>query len=168
MKRGKSSTEKKTAESIATQFGNAVEEAEFLALKMGFQALKKSEGKDKISCADNRKLLGSVNIDDDCRQAYPNSSRWDYLVGISQGNKPVAHYIEVHTANSREVSRLKKKLRWLKDFVAAQEKLHMLDAKYYWVASGRIKIPSHTPQYRALVALRKQGLTGPVKSLTLL
>ena len=55
-----------------------------------------------------------------------------------------------------------------KSFISAQAKLRKLDSKFYWLASGAIKIPQNTPQYRLLNSkLRKMGLRGPTSFLTL-
>jgi hypothetical protein len=44
-----------------------------------------------------------------------------------------------------------------------------MDREYHWVASGRINIPQHVPQYRLLkTTLRKAGLRGPFERLVLI
>jgi len=51
---------------------------------------------------------------------------------------------------------------------APQKNLAALDREYHWVASGRINIPKHVPQYRILnTTLKKAGLHGPVEHLVL-
>jgi hypothetical protein len=82
----------------------------------------------------------------------------------------VAHYIEVHSAETSEVAEIERKLDWLERFLQddAQRGLAALPRAYHWVASGRINIPQHTPQYKKLqTSLRKRGLNGPIKSLVL-
>ena len=62
------------------------------------------------------------------------------------------------------------KLRWLRDYLHAEPQCELADLKreIYWVASGPVNIPRHTPQFRKMnTTLRKRGLKGPVKSLRL-
>jgi hypothetical protein len=141
-----------------------------LVLKPGLQAIKKGEGRGQIVAENNRRLLGSAAIDDDCRRAYPKDHRWDYVIGYERANKAISYFVEVHSAETSEVSTVDKKLRWLRDFLlqAPQKKLAALDPEYHWVASGRINIPKHVPQYRILnTTLKKAGLHGPVEHLVL-
>ena len=102
--------------------------------------------------------------------AYPNDSRWDYVVGYRRSKKAVAHFIEVHSAEASDVSKIQEKLEWLRGFLQeeAQGSLAALSREFHWVASGRINIPKHLPQFKRLqTTLRKAGLRGPAKQLTL-
>jgi len=141
-----------------------------LRLRDGFQAIKKSEGKGQISAANPGQVLGSVAIDDDCRAEHQNASRWDYVAGYDRNGQAVAHFIEVHSAETSEVAVVEKKFDWLQEYLgsAGHEQLRSLPAAYHWVASGRINIPQHLPQYKKLqTTLRKRGLRFPVKFLVL-
>lgn len=154
----------------AETFSDVVNACPPLQCRKGLQAIKRSEGKGKISGEDARKILGSVSLEDDCKGMHPNSNLWDYLVGYERSNAVVAHYIEVHPAETSEVALIEKKLDWLERFLQddAQRGLVSFPREYHWVASGRINIPQHTPQYKKLqTSLRKRGLNGPVKSLVL-
>ena len=159
------------AKTPAAQFSDAIEEAEYLQLKVGLQAIKSGEGKGQISATDPACLLGSVMIDDDCKKPpFAKDPRWDYVIGYRRGHDAVAHFVEVHSAETSNVSDINKKLRWLRDFLerAHQKKLKALTREYHWVASGRVNIPKHLPQFRFLKAtLGKLGLKGPVKTLAL-
>jgi hypothetical protein len=151
-------------------FRDAIAMCKPLRLRDGLQAVKKGEGKDRISARDPARLLGSVNIDDDCRATYPNDSRWDYAIGYDRNGQAIAYFIEVHSAETTEVSTVEKKFQWLLDFLAAEghERLQTLPAEFYWVASGRVNIPPHLPQYKKLhVTLRKRGLKFSGKNLIL-
>jgi hypothetical protein len=153
----------------ASRFHAAVDAADHLQWRAGLQAVKPGEGKGLIS-ANAAHLLGGACIDHDCRAAHPRSARWDYVIGVERSAKPVAHFIEVHSAETCEVSKMADKLAWLRTYLEApaQSLLAKLQREYHWVASGRINIPKNTPQYRALNSnLRKLGLKGPVKHLTL-
>lgn len=141
-----------------------------LDLKPGLQAIKKAQGGGQIVPDDAQCLLGSAAIDDDCLASDPQANRWDYVIGYGRGSKAIAYFVEVHSAETTEVSKVEKKLRWLQDFLLRppQEKLAALEREYHWVASGRINIPQHTPQFKRLNStLKKMGLRGPVKHLTL-
>lgn len=151
-------------------FQQAVDTAEHLQWHDGLQAVKKSEGGGQIVARDHDRLLGGACIDDDCKSAYPTANRWDYVIGYRRANKPVAYFIEVHSAETSEVSVVEKKLAWLRLFLSADEQasLARLDREIHWVASGRIAIPKHTPQFRRLNStLRALGLKGPTRSLEL-
>jgi hypothetical protein len=142
-----------------------------LALKPGLKAIKKREGHGKIVAESPKRLLGSAAVDDDCRASDPHGNRWDYLIGYERSSKAFAYFIEVHSAETSEVSTMGKKLRWLRDFLlkAPQKKLAALDHEYHWVASGRVNIPKNTPQFRIVkTTLRKAGLRGPVERLVLI
>ena len=144
-------------------FEQAIEAAEHLNLIAGLGAVKRGEGRDRISVEPER-LLGSVNIDDDCRGAYPSASRWDYVIGWRSEGRECAVFVEVHSAETSDVSKVEKKLSWLIDFLnrESQAKLHALPRQIHWVASGRVNIPRHLPQFKKLqTTLRAKGLSGP-------
>ena len=152
-------------------FGQAIEQSDHLQLQNGLTAIKRREGKGRIIADDPRRVLGSSNIDDDCRQAAPGASRWDYVIGYNRSGKTVAYFIEVHSAITSQVSKIEKKLNWLTHEFLGHEnnaKLAALPKEIHWIASGRVKIPKHTRQYRVLTTtLRKKGLQGPSEHLTL-
>jgi len=165
------SRRRKSKSKAQRRFDQAVLDAEWIASVRGLGAIKKSEGKKRVSVAQEIALLGSADIDGACRDVHPQANRWDYLVGVERSGEPVVHYVEVHSAETSEVSVLEKKLAWLRgEYLgrAAQEKLKTLTSEFHWVASGRVNIPKTTPQYRYLsVTLRSRGLQGPVTSLEL-
>lgn len=151
-------------------FRDAVASCKPLQLHDGLQAVKKGEGKDRISPKDTARLLGSVNIDDDCRGTHPNDNRWDYAIGYDRNGQAIVYFIEVHSAETTEVSTVEKKFLWLLDFLAADKhrQLKALPAEFLWVASGRVNIPPHLPQYKKLhVTLRKRGLRFSGKGIVL-
>jgi len=161
----------KAASPKTAAFALAVEAAEHLTLVDGLGAITGSEGKGQI-VPGNATVESSVAVDEDCREAYPNHARWDYLVGATKpkATLPHAFFIEVHSAETSEVSKMEAKLDWLLQFLARpkQAALAKLPRSFHWVASGRINIPRHLPQYKKLVVtLRKRGLLGPHKQLTL-
>jgi hypothetical protein len=154
---------------VSTSFSHAVERAEHLRLRAGLAAVTKAEGKERIEAA-GAVILGSVDIDDDCRSAFPNHNRWDYVVGVARSNRQLAYFIEVHSAESSAVSKMEKKLRWLLEYLQRpkQTELQRLSREIHWVASGRVNIPKHVPQFKRLqTTLRPAGLQGPTTRLTL-
>lgn len=133
-------------------FKKAVETTEDIKLcyKEGLTALGKYSAKVSVS---NLKLLqGSVDIDKCTSSKYPNSNRWDYAFSYDGE----VFFVEVHSANSREVSTVLRKLQWLKDWLNEEaSEINKLKAKnkqtYYWIQSKRFAIPKTSPQYRAAI-----------------
>ena len=79
-------------------------------------------------------------------------------------------FVEVHSANTHGVTEMEKKLDWLNTFMNRDGNIELsrLPREYHWVASGKVRIPKHVPQYRHLQTLKRQkGLHGPVKHLEL-
>ena len=107
---------------------------------------------DKIKVPDQGKIDGSLDIDAATEKRYPDATRWDYAL-CYDGE---VFYIEVHSAITSEVSRMIRKLQWLKTWLPSKApEIHNLTAKnkqpYYWVQSSNCNIPKHTPQYRMVV-----------------
>jgi hypothetical protein len=81
-----------------------------------------------------------------------------------------ACFVEVHQAETSGVSDVEKKLSWLIDFLNRdpQSALRSLPREIYWIASGRVNIPKHVPQYKRLnTTIRARGLSGPLTRLNL-
>jgi hypothetical protein len=153
----------------AVTFQRAVEQADHLRFVPGLDAIKRGEGRGRIS-VDPNAALGSTAIDADCKSACPNASRWDYAIGARLDGREHAFFVEVHSAETSGVSEVEKKLAWLLDFLRCsnQAALNSLPRRFHWVASGRVNIPKHVPQYKKLtVTLRRKGLLGPDTSLAL-
>ena len=160
----------KEEDAAALAFRHALDAASHLQWKAGLQAIKKSEGGGQIEGAAPNALLGSAAIDEDCLKAHPSASRWDYVIGYRRNKKAIAYFVEVHSAETSQVSKIESKLRWLREFLLeeTQSELAHLPREIHWVASGRINIPKHLPQFKRLeTTLRKLGLKGPTKQLVL-
>jgi hypothetical protein len=114
------------------------------------------------------RILGSINLDGALCQRYPNEPRWDYGIGIQKGNKPYAIWVEVHPANTSNVSEVLLKLRWLKGWLSGQAtQLHALtppQRAYHWIATDGVHITSNSPEARQLA---QAGLTMPREVLKL-
>lgn len=115
--------------------------------RYGLQAL--GVNAQRITAQDTRKLEGSVDIDACTQSLYPNEARWDYAVGYD--NK--VYFIEIHPADTSNVKEMIKKAEWLNKWLTQKAPaLNSLAANkvLYWIASGRQKILSNSPQSRKL------------------
>ena len=115
--------------------------------KIGLQAL--GANSKKVSVKRTKELLGSVDIDSCTQKIYPGDARWDYAVGYRQE----VIFIEVHPADTSDVSGMIKKVQWLEKWL--KEKARNLvemgrDDSYYWIPSGRNNILKTSSQYKSL------------------
>ncbi|MDR0866547.1 MAG: hypothetical protein LBO74_16685 [Candidatus Symbiothrix sp.] len=143
-------------------FKEAVETT--LEVATGFQTGLTALGgyKTKISVSNTRLLEGSVDIDLCTTALYPNDNRWDYALAYDKQ----VYFVEVHTANTSEVSVVLKKLQWLKDWLSNQApNINKLKAQapYYWIQSNGFAIPKTSRQYRQI----SQAQLKPIKRLSL-
>ncbi len=141
----------------ALSFKEAVEATKDIetCYQAGLKALGKYSG--KISVKDPKKLCGSVDIDSCVAKKYPQSNRWDYAICYDGS----VFFVEVHSANTGEVSTVLRKLQWLKDWLVAEApEVNNLKVKYtapyYWIQSNGNHILPNSPQARqvALKGLR--------------
>ena len=116
----------------------------------GLRAL--GSNSDYVDVSDSRQLTGSVDLDAQTRNAYPRDSRWDYAVGYGVA----AYFLEVHPAETSEVSTVLRKAewleRWLRDHAPALQRLSATRSRY-WVPSGRNDILL-TSKYQKMLAMR--------------
>lgn len=130
----------------------------------GLNALQKRDKK-LIQCKASPNSLSSVDLDAGLTRIFPEEPRWDYGVACNQPMLCVV-WIEVHPATSGEVRKVERKLKWLRSFIRKHlSELNLAPQKFYWIASGRIQIPRHTPQYRHLSILKSKGLYGPINRI---
>jgi hypothetical protein len=155
-------------------FGDAVAAAPqpvAAALQKGKQALSKAH-RAQVVCEDEARWTGSIELDEALKKMpeHAAASRWDYGLGYKDpAGLESALWVEVHSAETGEVSTVLKKLKWLKDYLPAKcPELWALTLKapgklrFVWVASGRCAILPNSPQMRAL---RPAGLDPPVQRL---
>jgi hypothetical protein len=115
------------------------------AYKEGLQALGSYSVKVKPN--DTKKCEGSVDIDAAVKSVYPEESRWDYAIGYDGKT----YFIEIHSAETSQITPVLKKHTWLKDFLAAKApELNKEDKRFYWIASGRNHILKGSVQERKL------------------
>lgn len=110
------------------------------------------EYKIKIKVPDTKKINGSLDIDAATKDIYPEDNRWDYAL-CYDGE---VFYIEIHPATTGEVTKMIKKLQWLKKWLYTKApKINKLTTKnrqpFYWIQSSKCAIPKHMPQYKAVV-----------------
>ena len=103
---------------------------------------------------DKRRVDGSLNIDKETKHLYPNEPRWDYAVGYDDK----VFFVEVHPANTSNISEMAKKKEWLKKWL--QSKAPLLDAfpsgnqKYLWAATeSGVHISNQASHMRKLAQL---------------
>lgn len=141
-------------------FENAVEAAPHPvagAYRPGKQALE-NKHRNLVTCADPNRLTGSIDLDAALVRQLPNANRWDYGLGYRLENgREQAIWVEVHSATTKEVSTVLRKLQWLKDWLNGEaEQLRQLtdragkDIRYVWIASAGVKITRNSPQARRL------------------
>lgn len=114
--------------------------------QVGLKALGKYSH--KIQVKDNGKCDGSLDIDTCTKAKYPNAPRWDHAIGYD--GKVV--FVEVHSANTAEVSKMFDKLEWLKWWLLnnapAINKLKKFNPAFVWIQSNGFAILRHSAQYR--------------------
>jgi hypothetical protein len=113
----------------------------------GLQALGKYS--QKITPANLSKCEGSLDIDACTLTLYPNQSRWDYALAYDSK----VYFVEVHPAETGEVSTILRKLQWLKEWLSQKApEINQLraDAPYFWIQSGRFSILKNSPQAKQI------------------
>lgn len=149
------SKNKKEALAPICAFRMAVEETPDVANGYcpGLQALENVD-KGAVKLKDKRKVDGSLNIDKETKLLYPNDPRWDYAVGYDGK----VFFVEVHPANTSNISEMAKKKEWLKKWL--NSKAPLLDAlpsghpRFLWVATkSGVRISNQASYIRKLAQL---------------
>lgn len=107
--------------------------------KPGLQALKSNST--YVKASDNRKISGSVDIDEQTKNLYPTASRWDYAIGYDDK----AYFVEVHPAcNGANVKEIVNKFNWLQSWLKSKApKLKEISSQnFYWAITGKNAIGS--------------------------
>lgn len=106
--------------------------------RTGLQAM--GNHSNKIEAANTRLLNGSVDLDTCTQQANPQSNRWDYIIGYNEK----AYFVEVHPASSSEVSAVKLKVDWLRNWLkhdgAAISAIHHDGKNFHWIPTNGVDI----------------------------
>lgn len=102
--------------------------------RIGLGAIK-TRDRSAILVDDSNKIDGSLDIDGQTLQNYPEDPRWDYAIGYNGK----VHYVEVHSANTSDISDIIKKKEWLLNWLKTKApKMNVLEAgtpKYLWAAT---------------------------------
>lgn len=126
-------------------------------LRNGLQALGRNSG--KVAVRETRDLTGSVDVDTCLMTRYPNTPRWDYVLGY----RDRVYYLEIHPAdNTRKVREVTAKLRWLKQWrKRSARSLEDLERQstYHWISTG--KTASSVKRGKYLQILAQNGIRGP-------
>jgi hypothetical protein len=139
----------------------------------GKQALR-SDGA-TISLKEGWDHTESVDLDRHFLESEPNAARWDYGVGIRDGENELIFWVEPHPASSTgEVNRMIAKKNWLKNkldsdrFESLRAMTNDTTAKQYaafcWVHSGELRI---TAQSKEAKMLALAGIRMPCRHLEL-
>jgi hypothetical protein len=167
--------QKSTAPKRSAAFDLAMQAAGLTALP-GKDAVEGSY-RAQISTANGYSLSGSVDLDGHFKATEPQSSRWDYCIGLVMvGGQELACWVEPHPASSTgEVTKMLEKLAWLKAKLdtAAFKKLKGMTYvpgraghPFYWLRTlnGQCRITAHGKEAKLLA---KSGLRMPAQHLTL-
>lgn len=107
--------------------------------RTGKQAIRNVD-RDRVNASDSRKLQGSLDIDSEVKDLYPNAPRWDYALSYDDR----LYFFEVHPAETSQVDKVIEKVNWLKNWLCTKatkiEKLPKAEHPYVWVQSGRYAI----------------------------
>ena len=145
-----------------SKFGGLVRRTTGLQLRSGLRALGANSR--KVEPARTRSVLGSADIDSDLSASHRKESRWDYVVGYNGRSGEHAYFIEVHPAHTSNVKEVMRKKAWLVGWLAGVPLAMLTSRSFHWIASGKVRIPANTPQYRQLA---KSGVEGPRTRLRL-
>jgi hypothetical protein len=128
------------------------------AWRLGLGALR-AQDRPHVNPSDPRRLSGSVDVDSALQQQQPNAHRWDFAIGFRHANRQneCIYWVEIHTANDKEVKVVLDKLRWLRNWLAGDGNL--LDAferDFIWVSSGATSFTPGAPQSKQFAQLGLQ------------
>lgn len=122
----------------------------------GIHALPEAD-RNRLECAQTRRLTGSVNLENNLRNQYPDDPIWDYGVGWQTGGRnDCAIWIEVNPASSGHIGAVIKKIKWLKGWLQtsapALSSITRGTDGCVWIASGRVLLQRSSRQARELAA----------------
>jgi hypothetical protein len=146
----------------SSRFQRAVEATTGIsrAYKPGIQAL---EPPDKPRLEHKELATGSVFLDDALKKAHPNANRWDYGIGLSDGeHAEVVLWLEVHHSASGQADLVIKKLEWLRHWLSTSApELDLLQKKFVWLLSNVETNPNDRKRRNSLAEhhglVRRQG-----------
>ena len=128
------------------------------AWRPGLGALR-AQDRPHVDPSDPRQLKGSVDVDGALQTQQPNEHRWDFAIGYRHANrqKDCVYWVEIHTANDKEVKVVLDKLRWLRNWLAGDGRLlYQFERDFIWVSSGATSFTLGAPQLRQFAQLGLQ------------
>ncbi|MCF8308072.1 MAG: hypothetical protein K9I68_03590 [Bacteroidales bacterium] len=112
----------------------------------------------KIKTTNTRLINGSVFLEECLAGIYRQANLWDYMISYNSR----IYFIEVHPAETKNISEMINKVTWLKDWLKNNgyqfNALKSKKSPYRWVASGRVNIARNSSQMRKLA---KSGIAFP-------
>jgi hypothetical protein len=131
------------------------------AWKSGLEALR-TRDKPHVQAEDTRKLSGSADLDAALQPHEPHAHRWDFAIGYKHINRTweCLYWVEIHTANAKEVNVVLNKLRWLKQWLKGDgHRLALFEHDFVWVSSGATSFTLNSPQQKqfAVLGLQHKG-----------
>ncbi len=115
---------------------------------------------------DPRLLKGSADVDSALQPHEPQAHRWDFAIGFRHANwlKDCVYWVEIHTANDREVNVVLDKLRWLRHWLAGDGRLlNQFERDFIWVSSGATSFTLGAPQLKRFAQLGLQHKGGVLR-----
>ena len=127
------------------------------AWKSGLRALR-AQDRPHVVTENPRFLKGSADVDSALQAVEPNAHRWDFAIGYRHANwqTDFVYWVEIHTANEKEVNVVLDKFRWLKWWLAGDGNLlNQFKRDFIWVSSGATSFNPNSPKLKSLA---QQGL----------
>ena len=128
------------------------------AWAQGLGALR-SQDRPHVAPENPRLLMGSADVDSALRASEPNAHRWDFAIGYRHANrqKDCVYWVEIHTANDKEIKVVLAKLHWLRAWLAGDGKLlNRFERDFIWVSSGATSFTLGAPQLKQFAQLGLQ------------
>ena len=99
------------------------------------------------------RLCGSVDVDAALQATHPNANRWDFAIGYRHANRSdeFVYWVETHTGSDGQISKMLKKLDWLKTWLKGDGKaLAAFDRSFVWAPSGATSFTKGAIQVKIL------------------
>jgi hypothetical protein len=128
------------------------------AWMQGLGALR-AQDRPHVVPEDPRRLKGSADVDSKLQGHQPDAHRWDFAIGYRHANrkKDCVYWMEIHTANDKEVKVVLDKLRWLRAWLAGDGNLlDQFERDFIWVSSGATSFTLGAPQLKQFAQLGLQ------------
>jgi hypothetical protein len=100
-----------------------------------------------------------VDVDRALQKRQPNAHRWDFAIGYRHANRQedCVYWVEIHTADDKEVKVVLKKLDWLRNWLVGNGSLlAQFERDFVWVSSGATSFTLGAPQLKQFAALGLQ------------